>query len=82
MEVLPICRMKVKIREKVVQLFNCHLMSNYVVIRNLRKKGKSLVYGFWPIWRRIDLLESKKIDIPHSEVSDHYPMVCDSSMRT
>ena len=37
MEVLPICRMKVKIGEKVVQLFNCHLMSNNysVVIRNL-----------------------------------------------
>ena len=28
MEVLPICRMKVKIGEEVVQIFNCHLMSN------------------------------------------------------
>lgn len=27
-EVLPICRMKVKIGEEVVQIFNCHLMSN------------------------------------------------------
>ena len=27
-------------------------------------------------------LELKKIDIPHSEVSDHYPVVCDFSMRT
>lgn len=162
MEVMPICKIKVKIGEKVVQLFNCHLMSNNysVVIRNLRKKGKTLVHGFWPIWRRIDFgfkarelqaqiiskniepglptiicgdfnevsgapslrilqkccftdawwkegfgfgftfhgmrlrlrldhilylpqkLELKKIDIPHSEVSDHYPVVCDFSMRT
>ena len=48
MEVLPICRMKVKIGEEVVQIFNCHLMSNNysVVIRNLRKKGKSLYMVF------------------------------------
>lgn len=161
-EIMPICRLKVMIGEKVVQLFNCHLLSNNysVVIRNLRKKGKSLAHGFLPIWRRIDFglkarelqaqiicknielglptiicgdfndvsgapslrilkkrgfvdawwkgglgfgftfhglglrlrldhilhspheLNLKKINVPHSEVSDHYPLVSNFSFRT
>lgn len=161
-EIMPISRMKLKIGEKVVQIFNCHLMSNNysVVIRNLHKKGESFIHGFLPIWRRIDFglkarelqaqiicknielglptiicgdfndvsgapslrilkkrgfvdawwkgglgfgftfhglglrlrldhilhspheLNLKKINVPHSEVSDHYPLVSNFSFRT
>ncbi|SEM54224.1 Endonuclease/Exonuclease/phosphatase family protein [Prevotella sp. ne3005] len=55
-EVLPICKMKIMIAGRMVQVFNCHLMSNNysVVIRNLRKKGQCICYGIIPILKRLD----------------------------
>ena len=56
MEILPICKLIVRIGDKRLQIFNCHLMSNNysVVIRNLRRKGRSMIYGILPILHRID----------------------------
>ena len=56
MEVLPICKMRIRIRNHSLQLFNCHLMSNNysVVIRNLRKKRKNVTRGICPILHRMD----------------------------
>ena len=55
-EILPICKVTIRVGEKTLQIFNCHLMSNNftVVIRNLRKKRRSAIYGLFPIMRRID----------------------------
>lgn len=55
-EVLPICKVTIRIGERMVQVFNCHLMSNNysVVIRNLRKKGKSILHGVLPVLHRMD----------------------------
>lgn len=56
LEVLPICKMKIKVGEQLLQVFNCHLMSNNysVVIRNLRNRRKSLIHGVLPVLHRID----------------------------
>lgn len=56
LEVLPICKMRIRVGERLLLVFNCHLMSNNysVVIRNLRNKGKSLFHGVLPIMKRID----------------------------
>lgn len=56
LEVLPICNMKIRVGGRLIQVFNCHLMSNNysIVIRNLRKKGRSLIYGVLPVLYRID----------------------------
>ena len=56
LEVLPICKMKVRVGGRLLQVFNCHLMSNNysVVIRNLRKKGKNIIAGFFPVLHRMD----------------------------
>ena len=56
LEVLPICKMKIRVGERLLQVFNCHLMSNNysIVIRNLRKKRKSLLHGIFPVLHRID----------------------------
>ncbi len=56
MEILPICKLIVRIDDKRLQIFNCHLMSNNysVVIRNLRRKGRCMIYGILPILHRID----------------------------
>lgn len=55
-EILPICKVTIRTDERILQIFNCHLMSNNysVVIRNLRKKGKSLIHGILPILHRMD----------------------------
>lgn len=70
MEVLPICKMIINVQGKSLQVFNCHLMSNNysVVIRNLKKKGKNLLYGILPIIHRMDfgynarILQVKEIE--------------------
>ena len=56
MEILPVCKLLIRIGNKRLQLFNCHLMSNNysVVIRNLRKKGESLFHGICPVLHRMD----------------------------
>lgn len=56
LEVLPICKMIIRVGDRDVQLFNCHLMSNNysIVIRNLRRKEKNLMHGILPILYRID----------------------------
>lgn len=56
LEVLPICKLLIRIGDQRLQLFNCHLMSNNysVVIRNLKRKKKNLLHGIFPILHRID----------------------------
>lgn len=55
-EVLPVCSMAVRVGDKRIRIVNCHLMSNNysVVIRNMRKKGKSLLLAVLPIMKRMD----------------------------
>jgi len=55
-EILPICNLIIRIGERRLQVFNCHLMSNNysVVIRNLRKKSKCLWHGILPILHRMN----------------------------
>ena len=55
-EVLPICKLKIRIKNKSVYLYNCHLMSNNytVVMRTLRKKNKKPWQGILPALKRID----------------------------
>lgn len=55
-EILPICNLIIRIGERRLHIFNCHLMSNNysVVIRNLRKKGKRLWHGILSIIQRMD----------------------------
>lgn len=79
MEVLPICKLKVRVRDKQVQIFNCHLMSNNysVVIRNLRKKGKSIIAGIFPVLHRMDF-GSQARELQAKVIGSHI----DSSMPT
>ena len=55
-EVLPICSMKVDVDGQKIRIVNCHLMSNNysVVVRNTRRKGKSLFRAILPIMARMD----------------------------
>lgn len=55
-EVLPVCSMVVKVGDKRLRIVNCHLMSNNysVAIRNVRKKGRSLIHAILPIMARMD----------------------------
>lgn len=55
-EVLPVCSMVVRIGEERLRIVNCHLMSNNysVVIRNTRKKGKSLLRAVFPVMAKMD----------------------------
>lgn len=56
LEILPICKMKIRVGQELLQVFNCHLMSNNysVVIRNLRKKRKSLFRSVWSVLYRMN----------------------------
>lgn len=55
-EVLPVCSMVVRVGDKRFRMVNCHLMSNNysVVIRNTRRKGKSLLKAILPVMKRLD----------------------------
>lgn len=55
-EVLPICSMVACVGDKRIRVVNCHLMSNNysVVIRNTRRKRKSLLRAILPIMKRMD----------------------------
>lgn len=56
MEILPICKMIIRIGARRLQVFNCHLMSNNysVVIRNLKTKERSLFYSLGAIFHRMN----------------------------
>ena len=56
MEILPVCKMIIKVGTKRLQIFNCHLMSNNysVVVRNLKTEERSLFYSVGAIFHRID----------------------------
>lgn len=79
LEVLPICKLKVRVRDKQVQIFNCHLMSNNysVVIRNLRKKGKCIFAGIFPVLHRM-VFGSQARELQAKVIGSHI----DSSMPT
>lgn len=72
-EILPISKLKVRINGKLIQIFNCHLMSNNysVVVRNLRKKNKALIRGVVSIWKRIDF-GSKVRKLQTEIICDHF----------
>lgn len=55
-EILPICKMIIRIGNYRLQLFNCHLMSNNysVVVRNCRKKKKSFIDVLLSVLHRMD----------------------------
>ena len=56
MEILPVCKLLIRIRNERLVVFNCHLMSNNysVVIRNLSKNRKSLIHGLLQVLHRMD----------------------------
>ena len=55
-EILPVCKLLIRIGDDRLQLFNCHLMSNNysVELRNLRKKRKSIIRGICPVLHRMN----------------------------
>lgn len=82
LEVLPICKLKIRVGERLLQVFNCHLMSNNysVVIRNLRNKGKSLTHGVLPVLHRIDFgykTRELQVQIIGEHIDDSMPsLIC------
>lgn len=77
-EVLPICKMIIHIGNHKLQLFNCHLMSNNysVVIRNYRKKKKSIVDVLLPVLHRMDFgykARELQVKVMSSQIEKKYP---------
>ena len=80
MEILPICKLLIRIGNKRLQLFNCHLMSNNysVVIRNLRKKRKHIFYGICPALYRMDFgykAREQQVKLIAEQINMEYPTI-------
>lgn len=66
MEILPVNKLLIRVGNESLQLLNCHLMSNNysVVIRNLRKKKKSIAHGVCPVLNRMDFgYKARKLQV-------------------
>ncbi len=80
MEILPVCKLLIRIGNKRLQIFNCHLMSNNysVVIRNLRKKRKSVFHGICPVLHRMDFgykAREQQVKLIAEQINREYPTI-------